>query len=99
MAQISPDRSALAGSASSSVFHLAVKVYLREGESRHLLRLPGYVSFQSGRIGGRFSFVRTACGSGRLIWNSPEQVKEAEINHPLPQVVLTAAGLPRRNGG
>jgi len=39
MAQISPDHSALAASASSSVFHLAVKVYLRKGESRHLLRL------------------------------------------------------------
>ena len=35
------------------------------------------------------ALVRTACGSGRLSVVNPDS-ENAEINHPLPQVVLTS---------
>jgi len=39
----------------------------------------------------RKHLVRTACGSGRLNFNHRERPK-SEINHPLPQAVLTEKG-------
>ena len=39
----------------------------------------------SGAIPAKLLSVRTACGSGRLIYH----FSNSEVNHPLPQVVLT----------